>query len=187
LLSVSPTSTASANSTPLGEGVNRFEELTRYSLLHLFPSTAWAQLLTILLSQLPTTPPSSSSSQRLTWRSLPPTPRSLRPTRNSRRRWPSSRHPRHSLPGLLVHLECPPNPFLGTTVGRMAIVSASATRVQRALTRPRGTRTRRRPPTRWEVAIFTKHGTHVAPDGVGWRLWQLLLILIRVKTIIIML
>jgi len=51
LHSVSPTSNASANSKPLGEGVNRFEELTRYSLLHLFPSTAWAQLSTILTSQ----------------------------------------------------------------------------------------------------------------------------------------
>jgi len=38
-----------------------------------------AQLWTILLSQLPTTPQSYSSSQRLTWRSLTPTPCSLRP------------------------------------------------------------------------------------------------------------
>jgi hypothetical protein len=184
--SVSPTSNASANSKRLGE-VNQFEALTRYSPLHLSPSTAWAQLWTILLSQLPTTPQSYSSSQRLTWRSLTPTPCSLRPTRNSRRRWPSSRQPRHALPVLLVHLECPTNPFLGITVGLMAIVSASCTRVQRAVTRPRGTRTRRRPPTRWEVAILIRDGTHIAPDGVGWRLWQLQIILICVKTIIIML
>jgi hypothetical protein len=134
------------------------------------PSTAWAQLWTILLLQLPMTPQSYSSSQRLTWRSLTPTPCSLRPTRNSRRRWPSSRQPRHALPVLLVHLECPTNPFLGITVGLMAIVSASCTRVQRAVTRPRGTRTQRRPPTRWEVAILIRNGTHVEPDGVGGRI-----------------
>jgi hypothetical protein len=30
-------------------------------------------------------------------------------------------------------------------------------------------------------------GTHAAPDGGGWRIWQLQIILIHVKTIIIML
>ena len=117
--SVSPTSNASTNCRHLG-GVNRWVGLTLSYLHHLSPSTAWEQPSTTSLSQLPTTPQSSSSSQRLTWRSLPPTPCSLRPTRNSRRLWLRSRLPRHALPVHLVHLGCPTNPFLGITVGLMA-------------------------------------------------------------------
>ena len=66
----------------------------------------------------------------------------------------------------------PTNRSLGITVGHMAIVSASFTRVRvhRAATRPQGTRTRQRPPTQWEVATPTRDGTHVAPDGVGLRI-----------------
>jgi hypothetical protein len=136
------------------------------------PSTAWEQLSTTLLSRRPTTLQSYSSSHRQTWRSLPPRPCSLRPTRSSRRLWLRSRQPRQAL---LVHLGRPTkgNRFQGITVGFMAIVSASFTRVQRAATRSRGTRTRQWPPTRWEVAKPTRDGTHVAPDGVVWRIWQL--------------
>jgi hypothetical protein len=128
-------------------GVNRWVGLTLFYIPHLSPSTAWEQPSTTSLSQLPTTPQSYSSSQRLTWCSLPPMPRSLRPTRNSRRHWLRSRQPCHALPVHLVHLRCPANLFLGITVGLMAIVSASFTRVQHAVTRQRGTRTRQRPPT----------------------------------------
>jgi hypothetical protein len=48
-------------------GVNRWVGLTLSYPHHLSPSTAWEQLWTTLLLQLPTTPQSYSSSQRLTW------------------------------------------------------------------------------------------------------------------------
>ncbi len=169
---VSPTSNASTNCRHLG-GVNRWVGLTPSYLPQLPPSIAWEQLSTTLLSRWPTTPHSySSSHRRQTWRSLPPTPRSLQPTRSSRRLWLRSRQPRHAL---LVHLGRPTRGirFLGITVGLTAIVSASFTQVQHVATRPRGTRTRQRPPTRWEVAKPTRDGTHVTPDGVGWQIWQL--------------
>jgi len=170
--SVLPTSNTSANCRHLGE-VNRWVGLTLSYLPQLYPLTAWEQPSTTSLLRQLTTPQSYSSSQRQTWRSLPPTPRSLRPTRNSWRLWLRSRQPRHALPVRQVHLGGPTNRFLGITVGLMAIVSANITRVQCAVTRQRGTRTRQRPPTRWEVAKPTRDGTHVAPDGVGWQIWQL--------------
>jgi hypothetical protein len=161
--SVSPTSNASTNCRHLG-GVNRWVGLTLSYLPQLSPSTAWEQPSTTSLSRQPMTSQSYSSLQRRTWRSLPPTPRSLRPTRSSRRLWLRSRHPRHALPVRQVYLGGPTNRFLGITVGLMAIVLASITRVQRAVTRQRGTRTRQRPPTRWEVAKPTRDGTRGQPE-----------------------
>ena len=55
-----------ANCRHLG-GANRWVWLTLSYLHHLSPSTAWEQPWTTSRSQLPTTPQSSSSSQRLTW------------------------------------------------------------------------------------------------------------------------
>ena len=57
-----------------------------------------------------------------------------------------------------------------TTVGRMGIDAARTTRVQSVAPRPQVTRSRRWLPTRWEGARRTRDGTHVAPDGVGWRI-----------------
>jgi len=165
--SISPTSNASAKSKHLGE-VNRFVALMRYYLPPPAPSTAWEQRSTTWHLRRLTTPQSSSSSHRLTWRSPHQTPRSLRPTRSSLRLWLKSRHPPRR--ALLDHLGLSTNRSLGIIVGRMVIVSVRITPVQRAAPRPRGTRTRRRPPTRWEVATPTKDGTHVTPDGVGGRI-----------------
>jgi hypothetical protein len=156
--SVSPTSNASANSKRLGE-VNRFTALTLSYPLQPAPSTAWEQPSTTWHLRRLTTPQSSSSSRQLTWRSPPQTPRSLRPTRSSRRLCQKSRHPRQAL---LDHLGLSTNHSLGIIVGLMAIISVRITPEQCAAPRPRGTWTRRRPPT-WD-------GTHVAPDGVGGRI-----------------
>ncbi len=164
LYSVSPTSNASANSKLLGE-VNHFAALILSYPPQPSPSTPWEQPSTTWHLRRLTTPQSSSSSLRLTWRSPLQMPRSLQPTRSSQKLWlKKSLQPRRAL---LVPLGLPTNRFLGITVGLMAIVSASFTPVQRAAARPQGTWMRQLPPTRWGAAMPTKDGTHVTPDGVG--------------------
>jgi hypothetical protein len=165
LHSVSPTSNASAKSKPLGE-VNRFAALTLSYPPQPSPSTTWEQPSTTWLLRRLTTPQFSSSSQQLTWHSPHQTPRSLRPTRSSRRLWLKSR-----LPALLGYLERSTNLNLITTVGRMATVSANITPVQRVAPRRQGTWTRRRLPIRWGVATPTRDGSpHVVPDGARGRI-----------------
>ncbi len=88
-------------------------------------------------------------------------------TAANRKLWRSSRQPSRSL---LERLSRRTNHFLKITVGLTAIVSARLTRVPHAATRPRVTRTRRRRPTQRVVERRTRDGTHVAPDGVGWRM-----------------
>ena len=135
--SVLPTSNASANYKRRG-GVNHWVGLTPSYPPQPPQSTAWEQLSATLPSRLLTTPQSYSSSRWQTWCSLHQTPCSLWPTRSSLRLRLKSLQPRQAL---LVHLGLPTNCSMGITVGLMAIVSASITQVQRAATRPRGTRT----------------------------------------------
>ena len=182
--SVSPTSNTSANSKLLGE-VNHFAALILSYPPQPSPSTAWEQPSTTWHLRRLTTPQSSSSSLRLTWRSPLQTPCSLQPTRSSWKLWLRKSLQPHR--ALLVPLGLPTNRSLGITVGLMAIVSASFTPVQRVAARPQGLWTRQLPPTRWGVATPSKDGTHGASDGVGGRIELLQMILICVKTIIIML
>jgi len=120
LHSVSPTSNAIANSKPLGEGVNRIEVLTvsidclgtaldNLALAAANDTTVLQQLTAANLALTTSNATLTAANKKLS---------------EALAKLPASSH---ALPVLLVHLECPTNPFLGTTVGLMAIVSASFT------------------------------------------------------------
>jgi hypothetical protein len=74
-----------------------------------------------------------------------------------------------------------------TTVGRMGTISRRSTRVQLAPTKPLATALTPLPQIPWVAVRRTRAGMRRAPDGGGWQMLSIALLIICVITIIIML
>jgi hypothetical protein len=140
---------------------------------------------TICCSRQPMTWPCFSSSRLPTWPSWPPLVLSPQPTRNWWMRHLVRGDPRQGLRREGHGQQKIPS--LATIVGRRATASARSTRGQPAPTKPLATMLTPLLRIPWVAARRTGVGARHAPDGGGWQMLSIAVLMICVKSIIIML